>query len=221
MIFMKKSIIALFVAALMLTATPALAKGNNHGENGRHLGKVFTKIEDRMQKLGNKLDKLVPSDQFVLTGTVGSTTSGSVVVTVKNGVHLPTLTNNIATVNVDSNTKITGEKNQTVTLADIKAGQQLVVQGTVSGSLLTAKNVHLLFPVGKAFGEVTAKTDTSITIKNNVTGTTQTFTTNGDTKVTINGDSKALADLNVGDRGIVKFKSNLLGTVARIVNLFR
>ena len=76
-------------------------------------------------------------------------------------------------------------------------------------------------PAGKAFGEVTAKTDTSITVKNNVTGATTTFTTDADTQVKINGETQTLADVQVGDRGFVKFKTQVSGFLAKMINLFR
>jgi hypothetical protein len=221
---MKKTYAVLSVAAiaLSLTATPALAKGHGHDDNnGKHLGDVFGRFDSLIKKSDDDKGHGLASDQFVLTGTVGSATTGSIVITVKGSVNVPTLTNNLATVNVDANTKYFADKNQTVTLTDVKAGQQIVVSGTVSGSTLTAKNVRIIFPKGKVYGEVTAKTDTSITIKNNVTGTTQTFTTDANTKVNIDGEAKTQTDVKVGDKGFVKFKTTLSGMVAKVINLFR
>ena len=221
-----KKILAMFaVAAISLSlATPVFAKNGNSDKNEKNnrsfrVNEIFSKFKGEFK--GKVENKNFDASQFLLSGTVGSTTSGSIVVNVKGSIHVPTLTNNLATVNVDANTKYTAEKNQTVTLADVKAGQQIVVKGTVSGTTLTAQMVHIMLPKGKAYGEVTAKTATSITVKNSVTGTTQTFTTDPDTNVKINGETKTTADVQVGDKGFVKFKTKISGMFAKVVNLFR
>ncbi len=165
------------------------------------------------------LDKI--SDQFSLTGTVGSTTSGSIVVNITSSRNVPAMTNNIVTVNVNGDTKYKADKHETVTLADIKAGQKVMITGSVNGSTLTAKSVQVKLPQGKVYGEVTAKTATSVTVKNSVTGVTQTINTDADTKVNINGEVKTVADVQVGDKGFVKFKTKLSGMFAKVVNLFR
>jgi hypothetical protein len=225
---MKKVFAIFTIAAIALSviATPAFAKEgkNKHDDRedrGLRLGKIMSEFKGELKLHDDKHNNDLASNQFILMGTVGSTTSGSIVVNVKGSVHVPTLTNNLATINVDSNTKFLANKNQTVTLAEIKVGQQVVIKGTVSGSTLTATMVHIMFPKGKAYGEVTAKTDTSITIKNSVTGTTQTFTTNSDTEVKVNSESKTITDVQVGDKGFVKFKATLSGMVAKVINLFR
>jgi cytoskeletal protein CcmA (bactofilin family) len=161
------------------------------------------------------------TNQFSLTGTVGSTTSSSIVVTVTNSKNLPTLNNNLATVNVDANTKYKADRTETVTLADVKVGQTVTITGTVNGTTLNGQTVHIKLPKGKVFGEVTAKTATSVTMKNSVTGVTTTINTDADTKVNINGEAKTVADVQVGDKGFVKFKTKLAGMFAKVVNLFR
>lgn len=222
---MKNKLFAIAsIAAITLTlsANPVFANdknGDKHEDRGLRLGQVMGEFRGELKLKDN--DHGIDNSQFILMGTVGSTTSASIVVNVKGSVHVPTLTNNVATVNVNADTKYHAEKNQTVKLADIKAGQQVVIKGTVNGTTMTATWVHVIFPKGKAYGEVTAKTDTSITVKNSVTGTTQTFTTNSDTKVNINGEAKTTSDIKVGDSGFVRFKTTLTGVVAKIINLFR
>lgn len=231
MFFMKKLIAMFAIAALALTfATPAVAKegrgGDDRGERSENTLKNLIKMVERLDDRDDRDDDDDDDDdnlgsRFVLSGTVGSTTSASVVINVQNSRNLPALTNNLATVNVDSDTKFVAGKKNVAAMADVKTGQQIMVVGTVSGTTLTADIVQIKLPKGKVFGEVTAKTDTSVTIKNNVTGVTQTITTDADTDVRINGEEKTLADVQVGDRGFVKFKATLAGMIAKVINLFR
>jgi hypothetical protein len=211
---MKKYIIALSIAALALTsAAPALAhsNGDNKGKNG--FGNFF--------KFGHKIDNRLDASKFILTGTIASKTATSVSVTVQTSAHVANVTNNIATVNVASDTKITAEKNETITLANLNVGDQVSVGGSISGAALNATNIHVTYPVKKAFGKVTAKTATTVTLQNSITGTTQTVTVNPDTKISINGETKAITDVAVGDSGWVKFKVKTGVMIAKMVHLFR
>lgn len=226
---MKKYIAILSLAALALTATTAFAH-ENEGEEGLGLKtKLEAQAEGKVIKgpglhLGwfKHLDADVDESRFVLAGTVTGKTATTLTVTVKGEVHASSVIgNNQATVTVASDAKIVADKNKTIALADIQTGSQVVISGTISGSTLTANKVHVILPRGKAFGEVTAKTDTSITVKNNVTGVSQTFTTNGDTKVNIDGEAKTTVDIQVGDRGFVKFRTEISGVIAKFIALFR
>ncbi|HEX9502716.1 MAG TPA: hypothetical protein VF974_00120 [Patescibacteria group bacterium] len=226
---MKKIVALLSIAAIAitLTASPAFAKnhGNHEGDQSDHSEKNFKSFINLSAKLdkhddGEDNDDSA-TDQFTLTGTVGSTTTGSIIVNVTSSHNLPALTNNLATVNVNANTKYIAGKQPTVSLADVKAGQQVIIEGTVNGTTLTAQEVEIRLPKGKVYGAVTAKTGNSITVKNGVTGAMQTLTTDADTKVKINGETKTVADIQVGDRGFVKFKTTLAGFLAKIINLFR
>ncbi|MDP3741588.1 MAG: DUF5666 domain-containing protein [bacterium] len=224
---MKKAIAMLSLAALALTATTTFAdtESKDHGnaalrvradgmfDHGLHLG--WLKHDKHLDDL-----KDVNSTHFVVTGTVASTTSGSITVNVKKQINA-TVDNSQATVNVTSDTKITREKDQSMALADLKAGDQLVITGNVSGTTMTASRIHLIAVRGKAYGQVTATTSNSITIKNAVTGVSSTFTTSADTKVSVNGESQTTADIQVGDKGFVKFKSEVSGLFAKFIALFR
>jgi hypothetical protein len=219
---MKKYIVAFSIAAIAATAAlPALAHdgGENENRQGAKLG----------VRLDHFLDANPDNSKFVVLGTVSSKTSGSLVITVKTTANVPNLVNSLATVNVNSDTKFTSN-NKVSTLADIVVGNKVIAIGTVSGSTLTATSVHINVDKkteeqarkkAKAFGEVTAKTDTSITIKNSLTNTTQTLTVDEDTKVKINGEVKTMADVQVGDSGWVKFKTSAGVMIAKIINLFR
>lgn len=219
---MKKAIAILSLAALALTSTAFAQDNNKDHQNkdnrGWHLG-IFNKLE-HFEDRTDKADKKVDATRFVLTGSVVATTSASITVNVKSQVHA-TVVNNQATVAVTADTKIARDKDQAAALASLKAGDQIVITGTLSGTTMTASKIHLIAVRGKAYGEVTAKTDTSITVKNAVTGVSQIFTTSGDTKVIVNGEAKTTADVQVGDKGFVKFKSDVSGLFAKFVALFR
>ncbi len=221
---MKKFIAALSIAAVVLSlaVSPVLAK------EGRGNGKE--KDEDRGLKLGRILREFrnddnerhdVASNKFLLVGTVSAVTASTLSVNVKGSVHVPNLTNNVAQIMANTATKVYGEKNKALIWNDIKVGQQVLVSGSNANSTLTAEHIKILAVKGKAYGEVTAKTDTSITIKNSVTGATQTFTTDSNTQVNVNGEAKTMTDVQVGDKGFVKFKNQVSGMFAKVVNLFR
>jgi len=163
----------------------------------------------------------VHQNRFMVKGTVASVGTGSLVVTATKSENVPNMTNNQATVVVNASTKITGDKNDNFTLSNIMAGDQVIVHGTVTGTTLTATNINLKSVKKVAYGKVTAKTDTSVTITNTVTGTSQTVPVSTDTKVTINGETKTATDIAVGDSGWVKFKTRAGVIVTKIINLFR
>jgi hypothetical protein len=122
-------------------------------------------------------------------------------------------------VQINSDTKIFKDKNQT-TLDQIVVGEKIVVVGKRDGDSFVASHVRSVMPKAKVFGEVTAKTDSSVTIKNNATGESKTVILNPDTKVSINGEARTAADIQVGDKGFVKLRivSNM---VAKVLKLFR
>src|SRR6185503_7012745 len=216
---MKKTLAGLSLAAIMLAAVPALAnaKGGNEGKGfafGKFFGGMFKHFERKL-----------PSTSFVISGTVVSTGSNSVVVNVKGSVNIPNLVNSQTTVNTDANTKITGEKNATETLADLKAGDRVEIGGNISGSTLTAVNIRDSGPAPvqpvTTSGKVTAVSSSSITLSNAIAGTTQVFTIDSNTKVTIDGVSKAVGDIQVNDAGTIKSKNVSNVFTAQMINLYR
>jgi hypothetical protein len=216
---MKNKVIALSLLGLMLVATPAFAKSkdNDHEDRGLHLG-MFEKLFGSNQ------------NQFVVTGSVDSIVTNGFIVKVNGAAHVSNITNGKVTIKVDTNTKFVGTTNAS-SIDAASVGKNVLVMGNLTGSDLLATNVKILsakddenkneLKKQKAMGSVTAKTDTSITIKNAVTGDTKTITTDANTSVKINGETKALADVQVGDRGWVKFKTVGTTLIAKIVNLFR
>src|SRR3989344_4918842 len=210
--FMKKLLAVLTIAALALTATVSIASAHENESHG------FIKVKAE-QAGGLRLGL----NKFQFWGTVNSATSSSLVFNAKAGKHLSDLMGNgQVTVVINSDTKIKGNDEAVLSWADLKAGDKVIVSGSISGTVLTATQVRdLSRPVTRASGKVTAVTDNSITITNGLTGVSQTVTTNADTKVMINGESKTIADIQVGDSGWVKFKNEAGSLIAKFFNLFR
>lgn len=217
---MRKYIALLTLGALMLTATTVFANEVN-GE-----AKVRAEIKTRglcMLMFPEKcLDwKLRGENKFVIEGTVNAVGTTSLTVDIRGGAHIKNVSDP-AVVAVDADTKITRSGKTTISLAGIKVGDRVVVKGEIGeNSALTADHVMVEAPKPVVFGTVTTKTDTSITVKNSVTGTEKVLTVNPDTKVSINGEAKTAADVQIGDKGVVKFKAVLDTFVATMMRLFR
>ncbi len=218
---MKKFLTVFSIAALLLTSTVAFADdgdhaglfGWNHENMGLHLG-IFKQNLD--------------SSKFIIVGTVSAMTSDSITVNVQKQVNTQVAVNSQATVAVNSSTKLgdgNNDDDDSFTLSSLKAGDRVVIVGSVSGSTLTATNIRLLSEKEKqkavVFGQVTAVTPTSVTITNAKTGVSQTLTTNSDTKVMVDGQAATTSDIQVGDRGFVRFKNDVSGMFAKLIALFR
>src|SRR3989344_7512420 len=220
---MKKIISSIVLGAMVLAATPVLANNNHNDDGNRGKVRATANFKARLGNIFNKHEKRIPADRFSIVGTVTATAAESITLTVEETVHANALVKGqSATVQVNTDTKFFARREGPVTFADIKVGDRVVASGKLSGSLYAATHVwDLGIPAKKAYGKVTAKTGTSVTIQNNQTGRSQTFTVDGDTKVAINGEAKTIADINVGDAGMVKFKSLGASLWAKIVTLFR
>lgn len=231
---MKRTIAILSLAVMALTASPALAKKS---------GDMERKEE---QKESNLKGFAFGNSKFVVVGSLKSKTETSITVTLKAGAHLKGLAGQDVVVAVNGDTKysLPGE---TDTLAALVVGSQIMVKGdmetvvqnnTISDSnnvtasiKITAKSVKVMGDdelaheraekPKAAVGEVTTKTDTSITIKNSLTGESKTLTVSPETTVKVNGEVKALSDVKVGDKGWVKFKTSVSGMFAKMINIFR
>ncbi len=226
---MKKYIVSLAIALLaVVSAAPALA-GNG------------PKNDDNDNRGGWKNHEVAPVTwpsefDFAVQGVVTAKAADSVTITVDDNTagwrhhrgwfkkYTPTFKEKFGSsivVKVNADTKYTQEKNTAITLADITVGSTVNIKGNYDNSTFTASKVKVVFPHGKIMGTVTAKTDTSVTVKNTVTGETKTVTVDADSKVEINGETKAIADVQVGDKGVVKFKNKVGTLVAKVINLFR
>src|SRR5258708_13153324 len=109
---MKKIVALLSIAAIAitLTASPAFAKnhGNHEGDQSDHSEKnfkIFINLSAKLDKHDDGEDNDdSATDQFTLTGTVGSTTTGSIIVNATSAHHLPPLPNTFTTVNSNPTT---------------------------------------------------------------------------------------------------------------------
>ncbi|HYE22151.1 MAG TPA: DUF5666 domain-containing protein [Verrucomicrobiae bacterium] len=237
---MKKAVVFLSILGLLLALTPVYA--GNRGEDG-----ASVKLEAKA-KADAKLKALLHDDDlseddfdayFVLQGKVKAKTADSLTLNaarlngIKGRFELEGEKQNRkdlkdrffaeagVVVKIHSQTKITGNNGQATTLAAINVGDMVKAMGFIDNNVLKAEVINVSTPSQKVYGEVTAKTGTSVTIKNNATGETKTVTVNPETKVSINGEVKTAADIQVGDKGIVKFKAMLDTLVAKVVQLFR
>jgi hypothetical protein len=218
---MKKTLIALALVGLF-AAAPALANNGNGNDNNRGRGGVFYRA-----------DRPKDDSRFVVTGTVNVVNASSVEINAtqnkggffgwfhwgKNKSNNSGLTGAV-TINTNSDTKITQDKD-TIALNQIAKNDIIVVTGTKTDDDTLLASAIRIQTRGAIAGQVTAKTDNSVTIKNNVTGETKTVATDDDSKISINGEEKAVADIEVGDRGFVKFKKTVDGLVAKFIGLFR
>ncbi len=101
------------------------------------------------------------------------------------------------TVTLTGSTKYTFGKDAG-TKADVTVGSQVTVEGTTSGTDFTALSVHVQPTV--VAGEVTAKTATSLTLKQR-DGSTIVVHVSADTKYGLRGGKTGgLADIAVGDK---------------------
>lgn len=226
---MKKAIAVLSLFALALTASPVFAKDRGHDENNEHA--KFEASSEHHVKL-NIVDKFfnksVKNDRFVVLGTVSSLGDTSFVMSVDRGVNA----SGSITVVVNGDTKIgnMNHEEDNLAFANLSVGAKVLVKGEVSDNTFTAQNVKIIDPAAVqakldkkqiAVGSVTAKTDTSLTIKNSLTGVEKTIVFDPETEVKINNELKAVADIQVGDKGWVKFKTDVNVFVAKVIKLFR
>ena len=214
---MKKQIVAVALG-LSMVAFPAFAHGtdDNQGksESAKFMGLKLGVFEDLF---GGKAD----SNQFLVSGTIATVGTNSFTVNVKYSANVANITNGVVTVTTDANTK----ENQTLAV-----GQNVVATGSVSSSDLLASKVQVMGanPAPKpkpkknvAVGKVTATTANSVTITNTLTNTSQTIPTDPNTQVKIDGQAKTVSDINVGDSGWIRFKTEGANLIAKIIHLFR
>ena len=220
---MKKIISSIILSALVLTAAPAFANDDHDNDTDKDQVRASLNLRGRLGGVFHKERKHIPADRFTIVGTVTAVSAANVTLTVERAVNASAFTEGeSAIVNVNSDTKFFAHKDNSVTLADIQVGDRIVASGKLAASVYTATHVwDLGIPAKKTYGKVTAKTDTSVTILNNATGTSQTFTVDGDSKIAINGEAKTIADINVGDAGVVKSKAKGDSLWAKIIRLFR
>jgi hypothetical protein len=213
---MKKTVALLSLAAFMLSAGVASANAEGKNERARVRQNVRAEVKTNFRKLLN-FDR---QNVFMVSGKIKSLGSNSLVITVDHSNKRDELAGKDVTVKTDSDTKY-GMEGKSIAFTDLKVGFPVMVMGKKNDSDYVASRVHVKVEKKMLFGEVTAKTSNTVTIKNNVTGTTTTVPVDSNTKVNINGETKTLADVQVGDRGMVKVKTVLTTMVTKFLNLFR
>lgn len=213
---MKKTVAFLSLAALALSANIASARGLEIGSDLNARVDAKLSVPHKFDGEHNR-DFVYPekrnSNWFVVMGTVKSSANNVIVVDSDKS------TTDV-TVKTDADTKFKMHGKEIV-FADIKAGQRVVVMGEKDSTTWTANWVHVKAERKMVFGQVTAKTDTSVTFKNNTTGNTVTVPVTDETMVKINGETKTAADIQVGDSGFVKIKAVLDTMVTKFIHLFR
>lgn len=221
-IYMKKLLSAITIFALVAGVNVAQA---HDGDKNKNKDRDQVRIQanaDVRGKFGNWFKwnrENNRNDKFVVVGTVTAKTASTLTLDVQADNREEIGDNVIVTLNAD--TKYRNGKDNTA-LADIAIGAKVVASGQLQNSVYTAANVHVM-PVKqpKVMGEVTAVTDTSITVKNNTTGEEKVLALEPDTKVKVNGEVATTADIEVGDKGWIKLKANVTAAVAKVVSLFR
>ncbi|HYC79395.1 MAG TPA: DUF5666 domain-containing protein [Candidatus Binatia bacterium] len=213
---MKKFVALLSLVAFMLTA--GVASADKGGEPNRGKASEDRGSRAQLQKWFKKWD----DEKFALNGKIKSISGTTFVVTLTHTKKNETATTTDVTVKTDSETKFRMLGETPITMADLKVGYLVDVKGKRNGaSEFMADKVTVRAEKKMLFGEVVNKTSTTVTLKNSVTGTTTTVPVDSSTVVKINGETKTAADIQVGDKGMVKTKSVLQTMVTKFINLFR
>ncbi len=213
---MKKSVAFLSLFVLLASANLAQADQGRGENNVRANIMAKTKIGGRHAPKVRVLEQ----SQFIVMGTVKSVSGSQFVITLK-PVHrrFGNLEGDL-TIKTTAETKISMIGDATM-MTEFSPGALVIVKGERSGSEFVADWVQVKGERKRIAGEVTAKTDDSVTIKNNVTGVVTTVAIDDNTKVSVNGEAKTFADVQVGDKGFVKIKAVLGSVVAKFMTLFR
>jgi len=222
---MKKLISTIAIFALVAGVNVAHADNDQgkHKDKDRDTFRIQSNSDARI-KLGNlfkwnKEKDNERNDKFVAVGTVTAKTATTLTLDVQADNREEIGATVVLTINSD--TKYRNGRDNT-TLADIVIGAKLVASGKLENSVYTTAVVHIM-PVKqpKVMGQVTAVTETSVTVKNNVTGEEKIVALEPDTKVMVNGEVSTAADIEVGDKGWIKLKANVSTAVAKFISLFR
>ncbi|HEY6058406.1 MAG TPA: DUF5666 domain-containing protein [Candidatus Limnocylindrales bacterium] len=174
---------------IAVTGSTTITKGGQAiGVGDLRVGDVIDRLNERRNSDGTftivAIDVAVPR----VAGTVAALTSGGFTVTARDG--------STWTVTVTDATKYSVGKNGG-SRSDVKAGLVVEVEGTSgSGNSITASTVRV--QPAMVFGEVTAKTSSTITLSGR-DGSTTTVHVDGSTSYTLPGvDSAGLSDITVG-----------------------
>jgi|GEM_PF-4613716 len=235
----KKALGALAVAAIMMTASVAMAGNITEDVNtGKHRRDFYEEtMPERSSGIphrwfrdadNTKHDDKHPEiseHKFVVFGEVRSTSSSVMVVHTNDVGDGRKGSRNVGenenvTIRLNSDTKF-HLKGGEADSGDIEDGMKVMVTGRKDGDTLTAKRVRVMSDKKAVYGEVTAVSDDSVTIKDARTGETQTISLDSGAKVVVNGDKSSIDEIEVGDKGFVKVKSILGDIWGKVVRIFR
>lgn len=213
---MKKITIGLLTLGLLVSGfNLALA----HGGSGKSHD---DDMDDMMDRRGRMIQAFGFDDEdeeeLMIMGTLSAKTDDTLTV----ALIKPALVDGTAslTVAMDEDTEVIGPGTQN-NIANVAVGSSIMVRIEREDGEWVAEKIHLRAKGQVVFGEVTAKTDNSVTLKNNVTGETKTVLINPDTQIKINGEAKTAADIQVGDRGFAKLRLIADQLIAKVIRLFR
>lgn len=158
-----------------------------------------------------------------IPGTVSAISGSTITLNGANGVTY--------TVNASS-TVMVSDRDDTVALSDISVGDMLIVKGTPSGSVITAKKIRDVSFARRAFlsaigavgtGVVTAINGSTFTLKSRGESGTTTVSTNASTTYKLNGVATTSSALSVGSRVIVfgttTSPTSITASLVSIINL--
>ncbi len=222
----KKYLIATGAVSLaLLTAMPAFADTEKNGKdnNGLHLGSIVRLFNDKH----NDDDKR-DNDKKHATTTAQGTVSISGKVTAVNGNTITLSGKDGATYTVNAAGAAITAENRTLAITDIKVGDTLKVNGTLTGTTIVATKIRDKSTVQRDLesklsnlraGIVTAVNGTVLTITRFGTGTTSTINTNASTTIKVKGGATSTSAITPGS-AIVVLGSNASTTPDSITATF-
>jgi hypothetical protein len=240
---MKNTIAVLTVVGLMVVALPTSAAVGFNLDTDAKAG-VKTRLLDRAQvdadfeargefksRMHNNMHKFMGRRDhrpFMVMGQVKTVSADQLVIEVVNGMRGQADVGEEIVVKIDSETRIVmnGEELSGDELSAL-VGQNVLIKARYTkdgeGELETepAQMVIVTGQKQRVFGEITAVSDESITVKNSRTGESQIIELNSDTKIKINGENSEAGDIQEGDKVMVKIKATVDSWIAKAISIFR
>lgn len=177
---------------------------------------------DRDDRDGDKHHSTTtPEGKTVVAGTVTSVSGSTITLQTKNGA--------VYSVNASGAVVFTS-KDTAVTVADVRAGDTIVVRGTATGQTIMAEKIVDGALVSRVFlsalgvaggGVITAVNGSTFTVKPFGTAATTTVTMDASTAYKINGQATTSSALSVGSHVLLTGTSTSnVSIAASIVNIF-
>lgn len=189
---------AAIATLLAIIAGPTAAFAHGDGDHDKSGKDRLLRVKDN----NDRDDRLFAKSHRAYKGTVTAVGSANFDLKVKD--------DTVLAVNVSADTKLLAVGGKTITLADIKIGDNAVVQGKTTDSKIEARHVVIwpanTHPAGVK-GTVTAVSDDTITIeKKDKSGITSSVTvkTDSETVVKKDGEIVPLSEVTVGETVKIK-----------------